>query len=116
MRYAIVKLWYKGVSNIKTRPIEIGEYQEIVKLMVDGFIYREEGKEKIFRPNSQIALALQLEASLGLRIGDVLNLTLNNFKSGKLETIEEKTGKLQYRDVNSSVINAVYQYALENNI
>jgi len=41
---------------------------------------------------------------------------LNNFKNGKLEIIEKKTGKLQYRDINSTVISAVYQYAVENNI
>lgn len=84
--------------------------------MLNGFVYNLDGRERVFRPNPQIALALQLQASLGLRIGDVLALKLNNFRNGKLETIEDKTGKLQYRNINSSIINAVYQYALENNI
>lgn len=116
MRYDIVRLWYKEVVNIKTRPVEIHEYKKILELMLNGFTYELDGKEKEFRPNHRIALVLQLQASLGLRIGDVLRLMLNNFKNGKLEIIEDKTDKLQYREINSSVINAIYQYALEKNI
>lgn len=96
--------------------MEVNEYEKIITLMLNGFVYNLDGKERAFRPNIKIALALQLQASLGLRIGDVLALKLNNFKNGKLETIEDKTGKLQYRDINSSIISAVYQYAMENNI
>lgn len=99
-----------------TRPIEIKEYQEVIRLMNEGFTYEVEGKEKTFRPNYQVALALQLQASLGLRIGDVLDLRLKNFKNGKLEITEDKTDKLQYRDIDAGITNAVYQYAVENNI
>lgn len=99
-----------------TRPLEIEEYKKVITLMRDGFIYEFNGKERKFRPNQKIALALQLQASLGLRIGDVLTLMLNNFKNGKLEIIDDETDKLQYREINSSVINAIYQYALENNL
>lgn len=99
-----------------TRPIEIDEYKKIIELIHEGFTYEVEGKEKTFRPNPRISLALQLQASLGLRIGDVLDLRLRNFKNGKLEIREDKTDKLQYRDINSSIINAVYDYAIDNNI
>lgn len=99
-----------------TRPLELNEYKEIIKLMIEGFTYEVEGKKKVFRPNYQVALALQLQASLGLRIGDVLDLKLKNFKNGKLEIREDKTDKLQYREINSSIINAVYNYAIENNL
>lgn len=99
-----------------TRPLEVEEYNKIITMMIKGFDYPEEGKIKKFRPNIKIALALQLQASLGLRIGDILELTLNNFRNGKLEMLEKKTGKLQYRDINSNIVNAVYQFAFENSI
>lgn len=102
---------------MKTRPLEISEYKNIINLMTTGFTYRAvEGQEKIFRPNIPIALALQLQASLGLRIGDILDLKLSNFKNGKLEIKEDKTDKLQYRDIDVSIIQAIYNYALDNNI
>lgn len=98
-----------------TRPIEINEYQRVISLLINGFIYMEDEKERVFRSNIQIALILQLQASLGLRVGDVLSLELSNFKNGKLETRESKTGKLQYRDISSSVVNAIYNYAINTN-
>lgn len=94
------------------RPIEINEYEKVINLMLTGFQYTIEGKSKIFRPNKQLALALQLQASLGLRIGDVLKLKVNSFKNGKLEIKEDKTDKLQYRDIDSDITNIVLQYAL----
>ena len=99
-----------------TRPLTIGEYREIIELIINGFTYIQDGTEKTFRPNSKLALALQLQASLGLRIGDVLELREANFKGGKLELREDKTNKLQYRDVNLSILNAVNTYVLTNGI
>jgi integrase len=98
------------------RPIEINEYKQVIELLINGFTYDVAGKDKIFRPNTQIALALQLQASIGLRIGDVLELKVSSFKNGKLEIKEDKTDKLQYRDVSTSVINAVMQFAIENKL
>jgi len=94
-----------------TRPLELGEYKEIIQLFLEGF---RNSDGSIFRPNRQIALALQLQASLGLRIGDVLNLRVNNFRNGKLESSEEKTGKLQYREINRNVFDYIKDYAIEN--
>ena len=68
-----------------TRPLEKEEYKKIMELLDSGFTYTEDGKEKTFRPNQQIALALSLQANLGLRIGDVLSLKVSNFKVNKLE-------------------------------
>jgi len=94
-----------------TRPLELGEYKEIIRLFLNGF---KNSDGSVFRPNKQIALALQLQASLGLRIGDVLNLRVNNFRNGKLESSEEKTGKLQYREINRNVFDYIKDYAIEN--
>lgn len=96
-----------------TRPLEVNEYKAVLENITNGFTY---GEGKTFRPNQKLVLILTLQANLGLRIGDVLELTLGNFKNGKLETIEEKTGKLQYRDVNPAITSMIMEYALENKL
>ena len=99
-----------------TRPVEVSEYKRVIELCISGFEYQEEDKLKRFKTNKQLALILQLQASLGLRIGDVLKLRVNSFKGDKLETIEEKTGKLQYRTINAAIVNIIMNYAIENNL
>lgn len=101
---------------MKTRPVEIQEYNEIIDLMVSGFEYETAGKVKLFRPNQQIAMILMLQSSLGLRVGDILELKLNQFKNGKLEIVEGKTKKLQYREINQQVLQSIYNYAIDNSI
>jgi integrase len=96
-----------------TRPLELEEYKNIIQLLLTGFTTKN---GSIFRINKQIALAFQLQASLGLRIGDVLNLRVNNFRNGKLEIREDKTDKLQYRDINSNVYNYIKDYAIDNKL
>jgi len=98
---------------LATRALEQDEYREIIKLLLEGF---KTHTGAIFRPNEQIALIFQLQASLGLRIGDVLNLHVSNFRNGKLETTEGKTKKLQYRDINPAVSYCVKDYALVKNL
>jgi len=83
-----------------TRVIEPNEYRRIIELL----------------PNRQSALALQLQASLGLRIGDVLALRVSNFKNGRLEKHEKKTGKLQYREINKDVYAFIKDYAIEQGL
>ncbi len=99
-----------------TRPLSMEEYKTIMELLQNGFTYSEGEKEKKFRPNNQIALALRLQANLGLRISDVLRLTVNSFRGNKLEVIEKKTNKLQYRDIDSNITNMVKDYAIENGL
>lgn len=88
-----------------TRALEVEEFRQIMQLLSKGF--RVNGTGARFLPNAKVALALQLQANLGLRIGDVLSLRVSSFRNGKLELREEKTGKLQYRKVNPYVVEAV---------
>ena len=99
-----------------TRPLEVGEYKKIIELLQSGFTYTEGDNTKSFRPNNQIAIALTLQANLGLRIGDVLDLKVSSFKGDKLEIREDKTDKLQYRAINPSITNLVKDYAIDNNL
>ena len=90
---------------VKTRPITIDEYNLILDKMCSTFTYKTTNKDgevedKLFRANFKVAYALQLQANLGLRVGDVLKLTLNDFipdgrGSFKLSVTEQKTGKVK---------------------
>lgn len=61
-------------------------------------------------------LILTLQLNTGLRIGDVLALKRKNLSDGVLNIREEKTGKKQYRKLNSDVISIVERYCSNNNI
>ena len=108
----------KGKRNRRAaRPLEYEEYMTIITLCQKGFTYKDEyGVKHIFRPNKQLAMTFILQANLGLRISDVLKLKPSTFKNDKLEVIEKKTGKLQYRTINRNLKELIYEYALENNI
>lgn len=111
---------------VKTRPITLEEYNMILDKMCSSFTYKVENKDgemkdKLFRANFKVAYALQLQASLGLRIGDVLKLKLNDFiPSGrgdfKLSVVEQKTGKEKEVVINDNLYNNIKLYTLENNI
>ena len=104
------------MANKKTRPLSIEEYKNVMKCIANGFEYEEDGKQKVFRPNTQLYIALALESNLGLRISDIKRLTLNNFKSGKLEIAEQKTGKQQYRNINPTILNLIQSYVIEKGL
>ena len=103
-------------TKFTTRPLEIEEYEKIISLLKNGFKYTLDGKEKTFRPNKQIAFILMLQASVGLRIGDILEIKPSNFNKDKLQAGEQKTSKFQNRKVSPIVIAEIMKYAVENNI
>ena len=101
---------------MKTRPITVEEYTTIITTIKQGFTYtgKDENKKK-FRSNDRMAFALQLQANLGIRIGDVLALKPTSFKpNGRggymIDIIEEKTGKPRTFDVTSHVYTAIQSY------
>lgn len=100
----------------KTRPLQPDEFINIIKHLNTGFIYYKNGEEKVFRPKKYLALTFTIQATLGLRISDILKLTVSVFQKGKLETYEEKTNKLVYRDIPDNLIQIVLSYAVENNL
>lgn len=104
------------MANIKTKALTTEEYKMIIDTMRTNFKY----KDKEFRANNRIATALVLQGNLGLRIGDVLNLKLNDIvKDGdryRLDIVEEKTGKQRTFTVPVEVYNYIKMYCLENNI
>lgn len=102
--------------NKTTRPLTMDEYKKFMELCLAGFKYESNGKEKVFRPNKRLYIALALESNLGLRVSDIEELTLNNFQNGILYKEEQKTGKKQNRKVSPALLNVIQSYVIENGL
>ena len=78
--------------NKKTLALTIEQYKEIIRYMRSGFSGH--------RPNERIAVCLVLEASLGLRISDILQLKHNDIvqdgRRYRLNIIEKKNRQEAY--------------------
>jgi len=86
-----------------------------------NFVYKDnKGVERVFQPNNRIATALNVEANLGLRIGDVVKLRISDMvKDGtryRLDIIEEKTRKKREFTVPVEVYSYIQEYAYKNGI
>ena len=93
------------------------EYEESIRLLRSGF--RDENGYGI-KPNEKIAVIVTLQATLGLRIGDVLRLRLADvIKDGdryRLNINEDKTDKPRRFTVPTEVYVFMQNYAIENRI
>lgn len=98
--------------NKKTVALTQEQFKEIINTMKEGSAY--------FRPNERIATALVLEANLGIRISDVLQLRLQDIvKDGNryhLNITEKKTGKQRSFSVPFPIYQYIQVYCLKNNI
>ena len=96
----------------KTVALTSDQYQEIIETMRTGFTG--------FRPKENIATALVLEANLGLRISDILNLRLCDIitDGGRylLDIIEQKTGKARTFTIPVVLYNYIRVYCLDHHI
>lgn len=92
------------------------QYQRCIELLRNGFVLPTGG----VKGNPRIAAIGVLQATLGLRVGDILHLTLDSFvRDGdryKLDIVEQKTGKLRNFTVPLEVYSFVQEYALQNKI
>jgi len=88
------------------------QYKDIIETMQTG--------GQGFRANPRIAAALQLEANLGMRIGDILQLKLSDIvrDGGRyhLNIVEEKTGKRRSFTVPPEIVIWLHDYADQNGI
>jgi integrase len=105
------------MPNKKTTALTQSEYQLIINTIKEGF-KGEDGR--IFRANKRLATILTLEANLGLRIGDLLNLRLTDIvKDGerfRLDITEQKTGKKRTFTVPREILDYITNYAKEEGI
>lgn len=104
------------IINKKCVALEEQQYRKIIELIRSGFIL--DGRK--VKPNIRIATILMLEATLGLRLGDVLSLRMDSFiKDGKrwrLDITEAKTEKAREFTVPDGVFSFIQNYAYEQNI
>lgn len=105
------------MANKKTRALTEEEFSLIIKTINTGFI---DSNGKKIKPNLRIATALTLQANLGLRIGDIVNLRLSDIvKDGnryRLNIHEQKTRKFRDFTVPNEIYTYLQSYALENSI
>lgn len=98
------------------RVISTDEYNLIIDTIRDGFTHN--GVE--YKPNDRIATILVLQANLGLRVGDTVNMKLDNIKKHsdgyKLDICEEKTSKHRTFTVPMEIYNFILNYCIENSI
>ena len=103
--------------NKKTRAVTEEQYKEIISVIRSGFVCAD---GHVVKPNERIATALSLEANLGLRISDILQLKLSAIiRDGnryRLDIVEKKTKKKREFTVPVDIYIYIQNYALENNI
>lgn len=100
------------MPNKRTKALTEEQYNEIIDTMKTGFTG--------CRPNNRIATALVLEANLGIRISDILNLKLNDIvRDGdryRLDITEIKTGKKRVFTVPLDIYSYIQTYCIDNGI
>lgn len=105
------------MANKKTRAVSKQELEQIITTIRTGFVLPTGER---FRPNERIAVALTLQANLGLRIGDIVKLRLSDIvlENGRyhLQIIEQKTGKARNFTVPQEVYIFIQSYALKRGI
>lgn len=103
--------------NKKTVALTEEQYKTIISTIRAGVI-TEDGS--VINPNERIATALTLEANLGLRISDILQLRLSAIiRDGdryRLNIVEQKTQKKREFTVPTDIYVYIQKYALDNNL
>ena len=103
--------------NKRTVALTEEQYKNIIEIIRNGFICAD---GHMVKPNNRIATALVLEANLGLRISDVLQLRLSAIihdgNRYRLDIVEQKTQKKREFTVPIEIYSYIQNYVLENNI
>ena len=103
--------------NKKTVALTEEQYKSIIKTIHSGFVC-DDGH--VVKPNKRIATALSLEANLGLRISDILQLRLSGIihdgNRYRLNIVEKKTKKKREFTVPIEIYSYIQNYVLESNI
>lgn len=98
--------------NKKTKALTSEQYKEIVATIRNGFLCH--------RPNERVALALMLEANLGLRVSDIVKLRLDDIvldgNRYHLEIREQKTGKVRSFTVPLALYQFLKLYCIDHKI
>lgn len=97
--------------NKKTIALDVETYRLIIETINNGFTHGGIS----YRANKRVATVLVLEYNLGLRIGDILQLSMSSFiQSGEryyIDIVEQKTKKIRNFTVPSEVYQFIRDYA-----
>lgn len=103
--------------NKRTTALTDEQYRQLINTIRTGFVCAD---GHVVKPNERIAMALSLEGNLGLRISDILQLSLNSFvRDGvryRLNITEKKTKKRREFTVPLEVYSYIQDYALQKGI
>lgn len=98
--------------NKKTLALTKEQYKEIINTLKSGFCG--------MRANERVAMSLTLEANIGIRISDIINLKLQDIiKDGeryRLDIIEQKTQKKRTFTIPFQIYQYIENYCLKNGI
>lgn len=105
------------MGSYQTLSIKDSDYRDLIQCVRFGYT---DNNGVNHRPNMQLATILVLEANLGCRIGDILNLTTDSIiQDGsiyKLNITEQKTGKKRCFIVPKPVKAFIDDYTLNSGI
>lgn len=105
------------MGEYTTRPITKTELIKIVQTINNGFTTKDGAQVK---PNNRIATILVTQANVGMRINDILQLTMDSIKvigdSMFLDAVEEKTNKRRRFGISTELYYKLKEYANHNNI
>lgn len=108
--------------NKTTRPLDNDEVIGLISTIKSGYITIDENTKKPIkrRGNDKIAFALYLESVLGIRISDILNLSLSSFqkRNGEMYIVikEKKTKKQRVFVVPDNVYSSILNYCITHSI
>ena len=98
----------KTQSDITSIPITETQHAEIMKAMNENTLF--------YKRNPQVIAILITESSTGLRLGDVLSLTLSQFRASdkgyRLKIKEKKTGKERDVPIPAELYAYLTEYAM----
>ena len=105
------------MGEYTTRPITKSEFNTIITTIKNGFTSID---GKTVRGNNRIATVLVTQANCGMRIGDILNLTMDKIEvvgdKMYLNLYEQKTNKKRTFQIEDRLYFALRKYADNNNI
>ena len=102
--------------NKKTKALDREQYELVIATIRNGFTHNG----SVFKPNNRLATAMVVQANLGVRISDILKLTLSDIicEHGRyrLDIVEQKTQKARNFTVPTDLYLFIENYAKENKI
>lgn len=104
------------MGRYETRQADNSEVKAVIENILNGYTY----DGVVHKPNPQIATILLLQANMGCRINDIINLRAEDIiwdgDVWKLDIVEQKTGKRRNFVVNEYTMGVIERWKKKNEI